>query len=49
VVHADRILVLRHGRIVEQGTHVELVRRGGYYASLVARQTKGLRAVPDAA
>jgi ATP-binding cassette subfamily B protein len=42
VVHADRILVLRHGRIVEQGTHAELLRRGGYYASLVARQTRGL-------
>jgi ATP-binding cassette subfamily B protein len=42
VVNADRILVLRDGRIAEQGTHAELMRRGGYYASLVARQTKGL-------
>jgi ATP-binding cassette subfamily B protein len=48
VVHADRIVVLRHGRIVEQGTHAELVRRGGYYASLVTKQTKGLLAAPPA-
>jgi ATP-binding cassette subfamily B protein len=45
VVNADRILVLRDGRITEQGTHLELMRRGGYYASLVARQTKGLISV----
>jgi ATP-binding cassette subfamily B protein len=48
VVHADRILVLRHGRIAEQGTHAELMRRGGYYASLVSRQTRGLIDVPPA-
>ncbi|HET7753764.1 MAG TPA: ABC transporter ATP-binding protein [Anaeromyxobacteraceae bacterium] len=49
VVNADRILVLRDGRISEQGTHGELMRRGGYYASLVARQTKGLISVDYAA
>jgi ATP-binding cassette subfamily B protein len=42
VVTADRIVVLRHGRLVEQGTHAELVAAGGYYASLVAKQTRGL-------
>jgi ATP-binding cassette subfamily B protein len=49
VVNADRILVLRDGRIAEQGTHWELMRRGGYYASLVARQTRGLIGVEQAA
>ena len=38
VVHADNIIVLDHGEIVEQGTHVELLARGGLYASLWARQ-----------
>lgn len=42
VVRADRILVLRGGRIVEAGTHHELVARGGHYASLVFQQTRGL-------
>jgi ATP-binding cassette subfamily B protein len=42
VVHADRIIVLKSGRIAESGTHDELMRLGGYYASLVARQTRGL-------
>ena len=38
VVHADNILVLDHGEIVEQGTHPELLAKGGLYASLWARQ-----------
>jgi ATP-binding cassette subfamily B protein len=47
VVNADRILVLRDGRIAEQGTHAELMVRGGYYAGLVRTQMRGL--VPLAA
>jgi ATP-binding cassette subfamily B protein len=38
VIHADNIIVLDHGQIVEQGTHPELLARGGLYASLWARQ-----------
>jgi ATP-binding cassette subfamily B protein len=38
VQQADRILVLDHGQLVEQGTHAELVARGGVYARLAALQ-----------
>ena len=38
VVHADNIIVLDHGEVVEQGTHLELLARGGLFASLWARQ-----------
>ena len=38
VQQADRILVLDHGKLVEQGTHAELVNRGGVYARLAALQ-----------
>jgi subfamily B ATP-binding cassette protein MsbA len=38
VEHADRIVVMREGNIVETGTHAELIARGGYYASLYTMQ-----------
>jgi ABC-type transport system involved in Fe-S cluster assembly fused permease/ATPase subunit len=38
VVHADNIVVLDRGEIVEQGTHPELLAKGGLYASLWERQ-----------
>ena len=38
VMNADVILVLDHGRIVERGTHAELVEKRGLYATLLRRQ-----------
>ncbi|HEX3699181.1 MAG TPA: ABC transporter ATP-binding protein/permease [Phenylobacterium sp.] len=40
IVDADQILVLRRGRIVERGTHAELLARPGEYAALWRRQTR---------
>jgi len=38
IVHADRVLVLDGGRIVESGTHQELLAQGGLYEELYRRQ-----------
>jgi ATP-binding cassette subfamily B protein len=38
IKHADRILVIREGQIVETGTHRELIRARGYYYDLYTRQ-----------
>jgi ATP-binding cassette subfamily B protein len=43
VAAADRIVVLDGGRIVEEGSHAELVRRGGHYAELYELQARGYR------
>lgn len=40
---ADRIIVLQDGRAIEEGTHQELVTRGGLYAELFALQAEGYR------
>jgi ATP-binding cassette subfamily B protein len=40
---ADRIIVLRQGEIVEDGTHEELVLGGGLYAELFTMQAQGYR------
>jgi ATP-binding cassette subfamily B protein len=39
VVDADRIYVVSAGRIIEQGTHAELIQLGGNYAELYAQQS----------
>jgi ATP-binding cassette subfamily B protein len=44
IIHADNILVLDAGRVVEQGTHAELVTRRGLYAGLWARQRQAEKA-----
>jgi ATP-binding cassette subfamily B multidrug efflux pump len=40
----DRLVIMDEGRIVEQGSHAELLRRGGLYAELWARQSGGFLA-----
>ncbi len=40
IVDADQILVLRRGRIVERGTHADLLAKTGEYAALWRRQTR---------
>jgi ATP-binding cassette subfamily B multidrug efflux pump len=41
IARMDRLVVLDHGRIVEQGSHEELLRRDGHYAALWRRQSGG--------
>jgi len=41
IARMDRLIVLDHGRIVEQGTHRELLALGGHYATLWHRQSGG--------
>ena len=43
VRHADLLVVLDKGRLVERGTHAALVARGGLYARLIRRQIGGAR------
>ena len=41
VTRADRIILLDHGRVAEQGTHAELLALGGLYAAMYAAQKDG--------
>jgi ATP-binding cassette subfamily B multidrug efflux pump len=45
IARMDRLLVLDQGRIVEAGSHAELLAKGGLYAALWRRQTGGFLAV----
>ena len=38
IQHADLILVMNSGRIIEQGTHNELIKNGGFYKKLYYSQ-----------
>jgi ABC-type transport system involved in cytochrome bd biosynthesis fused ATPase/permease subunit len=46
-LHADEILVLRKGEIVERGTHEELLQREGEYAEMWHRQLAEISSVSD--
>ena len=40
IVHADQILVMEHGRIIERGTHLELLAAHGHYAEMWQMQER---------
>ena len=44
IINADRILAMQDGRIVEMGSHAELIARSGYYAGLYETQLRGFDA-----
>ena len=46
IVNADRIVVIDDGRIVDQGKHNDLMRRGGLYADLYRTQVDQLSETP---
>jgi len=48
ILHADEILVMRHGEIRERGTHRELLAQQGLYERLYQLQLRGQGAPPDA-
>ncbi|HQE00126.1 MAG TPA: metal ABC transporter permease, partial [Novosphingobium sp.] len=49
IADADTILVLNEGQLAEQGTHADLLRRGGLYAEMWARQAEAMEELGVAA
>jgi ATP-binding cassette subfamily B protein len=45
IQRADKIIVLEHGKIAEEGTHSELLRKGGLYKKLYEAQFASLETV----
>lgn len=43
----DRLVIMDQGRIIEQGSHAELIEQGGLYAQLWARQSQGFVAMDE--
>ncbi|ADL52581.1 ABC transporter ATP-binding protein [Clostridium cellulovorans] len=48
IKNADLILVMNHGTVIEQGTHNELLEKGGFYADLYNSQFTGSNLVEEA-
>ena len=47
ITHADRIVVIEDGTVVESGRHDELLRKSGRYASFYRLQLKGQEPAPE--
>ena len=42
ITHADVIVVMEGGKIIEQGSHEDLMRAGGAYSAMVTRQREAM-------